>query len=289
MRLVCLLFLLPLMLAFGAELPPDFDEVRRGGAIREAFAGETIRLVCWNIERGQQFAAVGSALELLSGDLLLLQEVDLNARRSGNRNIAAEYAGRLGHDFAFAPEFLELGQRVGGADALHGQATLSRLPIKRARLIRHREQDPSWRPSRFLPRWGIFQPRYGGRVALVTEHETPRGLLVAYNLHLESRGPESLRLAQMREVLEDARRYPRNTAILIAGDLNTKRAHSPVLEAPVEAGFTAILGGEITTKRGQPLDWIFLRGPFTTSGGRVHSHIRASDHYPLTVTLIPKP
>ncbi len=272
-----------------AELPPDFNQVRQGGSASAPFAQDHIRLICWNIERGQQSDAVLAALEAQPGDLLLLQEVDSHTRRSGNRDIPAEYAARLGHAFVFAPEFLELGQRVRGADALHGQATLTRLPVTRARLLRHRDQHPGWHPKPYLPRWAIFQPRHGGRVALVTEHETPWGLFVAYNLHLESRGPESLRLAQMREVLEDARQYPGQATILIAGDLNTKQATSPVIEAPLAEGFTAILGGEITTRRGQPLDWIFLRGAFTASKGEIHRDIRASDHYPLSITLTPKP
>ncbi len=272
-----------------AELPPDFNQVRQGGSATRPFAEDHIRLICWNIERGQRFEAVLAALEAQPGDLLLLQEVDSHTRRSGNRDVAAQLAARLGLAFVFAPEFLELGQRVRGADALQGQATLTRLPVNRARLLRHRDQHPSWHPKPYLPRWAIFQPRHGGRVALVTEHETPWGLLVAYNLHLESRGPESLRLSQMREVIEDAARYPAQTAIVIAGDLNTKRTPSPVQEAAVEAGFVAILGGEVTARRGQPLDWIFLRGPFTASKAEIRRDIRASDHYPLSITLKPRP
>ena len=287
MRFASLLFCLILTPA-AAEAPPGLDELRRSGAITQPFSGPSIRILCWNIERGQRFDDVAAALAAHPADLLLLQEVDLNARRSGNRDLAAEFARRLGLESAFAAEFLELSQQVDGSPAFHGQATLSRLPVTRARLLRHREQHDSWQPKPWLPNWAIFQPREGGRLALITEHQTPEGLLVAYNLHLESRGAESLRLAQMLEVLDDARQYPPTATILIAGDLNTKRADSPVLQAPRDAGFTAVLGGEVTTKRGKPLDWIFVRGPWNPSDGRIHSEIRAADHYPLTVTLTPR-
>lgn len=284
-------FFLLLALAWpaAAQLPPDFNEIRRAGSITEPFAGPQIRLLVWNIERGQRFNAVADALVKHPADLLLLQEVDLHARRTDGRDIAAELAFRTGHEFVFAPEFLELGQRIRGADALHGQATLSSLPIRRPRLMRHQEQHPSWRPSRFLPLWGVFQPRYGGRVALITEHETAHGLLVVYNLHLESRGPDSIRVSQIQEVLEDARLYPASATILIAGDLNTKKADSPVIDTIRKAGFTTLLGGEVTTKRRQPLDWIFLRGPWTAADARIHYEIRSSDHFPLTLTLQPAP
>lgn len=285
-----LLLLLALLLPAAAQkLPPDFDEITRAGVIAEPFAGPQIRLLVWNIERGQRFRGVADVLASLPADLILLQEVDLHARRSGGRNVAADLAIRTGHEFAFAPEFLELGQRIRGAEALHGQATLARLPIRRARILRHRTQHDSWKPSRFLPQWGIFQPRLGGRLALVTEHDTPLGPLIAYNLHLESRGPSSLRLAQMREVLDDARQYPPSATILIAGDLNTKPGDTAALDAAIDAGFTPILGGAVTTRRGHALDWIFLRGPWTPSSPRIHSAIRAADHFPLTVTLSPRP
>jgi endonuclease/exonuclease/phosphatase family metal-dependent hydrolase len=287
MRFASLLFCLILVPA-AAEAPPGLDELRRSGAIAQPFSGPALRVLCWNIERGLRFNGIAAALAAQPADLLLLQEVDRNARRSGNRDLAAEFARRLGLESAFAAEFLELSQRVGGNPAFHGQATLSRLPVTRARFLRHREQHGSWRPKPWLPNWAIFQPREGGRVALITEHTMAGGLLVAYNLHLESRGPETLRLAQMLEVLSDARQYPPEATILIAGDLNTKRANSPVLKAPRDAGFTAVLGGQITTKRGQPLDWIFVRGPWTPSDGQIHSDIRAADHYPLTVTLTPR-
>jgi endonuclease/exonuclease/phosphatase family metal-dependent hydrolase len=287
MRFASLLFCLILTPA-AAEAPPGLDEMRRAGAIVQAFSGPSIRVLCWNIERGERFDEVAAALAAHPADLLLLQEVDRNARRSGNRDLAAEFARRLGLESAFAAEFLELGQRVNGRPAFHGQATLTRLPVTRARFLRHRQRHDSWRPKPWLPDWAIFQPREGGRLALITEHQSPAGLLVAYNLHLESRGPEALRLSQMREVLDDIRQYPPEATILIAGDLNTKKADSPVLQAPRDAGFTAVLGGEITTKRGQPLDWIFVRGPWSPSDGRIHSEIRAADHYPLTVTLTPR-
>jgi endonuclease/exonuclease/phosphatase family metal-dependent hydrolase len=36
---------------------------------------------------------------------------------------------------------------------------------------------------------------------------------------------------------------------------------------------------------GRRIDWAFIRGPLRASG-KVHSQVRASDHYPISFTLI---
>ena len=41
-----------------------------------------MRVVNWNIERGRQLPAIVDFLESQNADLLILQEVDLNARRT---------------------------------------------------------------------------------------------------------------------------------------------------------------------------------------------------------------
>ncbi|MCX7603204.1 MAG: hypothetical protein N2036_03930, partial [Bryobacteraceae bacterium] len=154
-------------------------EIRRGGAVRTAHAGASVRILSWNIERGIRLEEIRRFLDQRQADLILLQEADWEARRSGGHRIAAELGAALGLEWAFAPEFLELGQRIGGRDAWHGQATLSRLPIREARLFRFRAQSASWRPRPWLPAWSIFQPREGGRIALVTVHEAAGATVIA--------------------------------------------------------------------------------------------------------------
>lgn len=273
------------------DVPGRAWELRRGGSIVRPYLGGELRVLSWNIERGVQFRPVLEHLENARADLILLQEVDWEARRSGGRRIAQELGETLGMEWIFAPEFLELGQRVDGRDAWHGQATLARLAVRGARVIRFRSQTASWRPKTWLPGWAVFQPREGGRIALVTEHEAAGVPVVAYNLHLESREGEQLRIAQIREVLEDVRNQPRNAVVLIAGDFNTKTgAGSPVIREVEAAGFRRAAGGEVTTKRGQALDWIFVRGARGLAGGRVRPDVRPSDHYPVEAAVrLPAP
>jgi endonuclease/exonuclease/phosphatase family metal-dependent hydrolase len=244
-------------------------------------------VVCWNIERGERFEGIRRYLEQETPDLLMLQEADWEARRSRGRRIAEELGGLLGMEWVFAAEFRELGQRIEGRDAWHGQVTLSRLLLRSVRVLRFREQSAGWRPRPWLPQWGVFQPREGGRIALITEHDVSGVKLIVYNVHLESREGESLRLAQVREMLQDAAAQPTDAAIVAAGDFNTKTGGaSPVIREVLAAGFLVAAGGEVTTRRGQALDWIFVRGPIRASGSRVRSDVGPSDHYPVEVRLV---
>jgi len=244
-----------------------------------------LKVLSWNIERGEQFSALAAELKRLAPDVALLQEVDRQARRSGFRDVEAELAKPLGLKHIWAEEFLELGQRRSGEQAWQGQALLTQLPIVSSRALRFREQTGYWRPRWYLPNWAIFQRREGGRVAQVVELEAGGRRLAVYNVHLESHGSEDLRLAQIREVIADARRYPDDTPIVVGGDLNVRVPSPPAVAALLDAGFRKAAGGEITTIHGTALDWIFIRGPVQASEPAIHSKVRASDHFPVTVRL----
>src|SRR5580704_19288141 len=94
---------------------------------------QTIRVVNWNIDRGLRLPEVADFLEAQHADVLTLQEVDLNARRTRNRNVAEELARRLGMNYVFGREFEELTQGSRTSPAYHGQATLSRWCLKNPR------------------------------------------------------------------------------------------------------------------------------------------------------------
>ena len=251
-----------------------------------------MRVVNWNIERGLKLREITEFLASQNADLLTLQEVDLNARRTHGLNIAEEVARRLGMNYAFGREFEELTQGSRTSPAYHGQATLSRWPIAKPRIIRFQRQSGFWRPRWFLPRTSPFQERLGGRIALVTQIEFGGNQFMVYNLHLESRGDDGLRLAQLDEVLRDAQQCARNPPVLLAGDLNFDA--SKVFEdlARRRSGFRCALLPlpEATTPgsllhRGHPIDWIFVSGAIRAAKGRVHRNVNASDHYPLSVTI----
>ncbi len=133
----------------------------------------------------------------------------------------------------------------------------------------------------------LLQRRKGGRIGLVTELMNGDQLLVVYNLHLESRGDEQLRLLQLNEVLEDAKRYSPETSVIIAGDLNTKFRHSPVIPRLREAGYRSAFGErEVRTHViVGALDWVFVRGKIEFEDPRVLRGLHASDHDAIAVAL----
>jgi endonuclease/exonuclease/phosphatase family metal-dependent hydrolase len=258
----------------------------------ELLARPAIRVVNWNIERGLQLARIIDFLEAQDADLLTLQEVDWNARRTRRLNIAEEIARPLEMNYVFGREFEELTQGSRTSPAYHGQATLSRWPLVNPRVIRFRRQSGFWNPRWFLPRTEPFQERIGGRIALVTEIGGAGRGLTAYNLHLESRGNNELRLAQLEEVLQDAAKYALQSPALVAGDMNFDASDAVQGGAAERLAFRSAL--EIppppTTPRGlfqseHTIDWAFVSGAVEATLGRVHRNINASDHYPISFTI----
>ena len=255
--------------------------------------GNSIQVVDWNIDRGLQLGGVIDFLASTNADLILLQEADLNARRTHHVNVAREISQKLQLNYVFGREFLELTQGSEASPAFHGQATLSPWPLSNARIIRFRRQSNFWRPRWFLPDIEPFQERIGGRMALVTEASIGGRTVVTYNLHLESRGDDALRCSQLNECLDDARRYKSTTPIILAGDLNLDVSRSVAAKALWQAQFlsTAAKDPARTTPphslfdRGRPIDWIFTRGSGRAASLRIHSSVSASDHYPLSLKL----
>jgi len=112
-------------------------------------------------KQGQRLRLQGiiDFLKDMNADVLILQEVDINARRTHRLNIAEEIARKLQMNYAFGREFEELTQGSKASPAYHGQATLSRWRISSPRVIRFRRQSNFWRPHWFLPRVELFQER----------------------------------------------------------------------------------------------------------------------------------
>ena len=253
---------------------------------------DSIRVVNWNIDRGTHLSRVIEFLAGANADLVLLQETDLNARRTHRLNVAREIAQKLKVNYVFGREFQELAQGTSVSPAYHGQATLSRWPLSNFRIIRFQTQSNFWHSHWFLPQIAPFQERTGGRLALSTDACIAGKKIVTYNVHLESKGDDDLRCCQLDEVLRDSRRYESNTPILLAGDFNLDVSKGPAASAITQAQFqTAFAHQHVPTTpdsfldRGRAIDWIFARGPVHFSTLQVHRSVSASDHYPLSATL----
>jgi len=174
-------------------------------AIHRPSSNGVVQVVTWNIERGTAYDAILAELQRLDADVMLLQEVDWNCRRTQYRHVARDLATALDMNWVAAGEFQEIGEGRDGAPALTGQAILSRFPIEAADALRFAAQD-RWR-------WSInpVQPRRGGRIALTAR---TAGLLL-YNTHIESGGNHSIKRRQMAEILAHQSRMTDATPVLI--------------------------------------------------------------------------
>jgi endonuclease/exonuclease/phosphatase family metal-dependent hydrolase len=260
---------------------PDRVVDRRPVAIND------LKIVTWNIERGLAYESVLAALRRLDADVLLLQEVDRDCRRTEFRHVARDLAHALDMNWVAAGEFQELGEARQGTPAITGQATLSRFPIGQSEVLRFKAQD-RWR-------WSInpVQPRRGGRMALRSE----TGGLIVYNTHIESGGRDKLKRQQIGEILaHQSRTTTGGLPVIIGGDFNNGELHhSPMLRSLDAAQFADALGehkNRGATSRGSshPIDWLFVRN-LSPLRGRVVDERSASDHSPVLAEfhLIPSP
>ena len=257
----------------------------------------SLGVVDWNLDRGQHLQGIIDFLAATNADILLLQEADLNARRTHRLNIAEEIARKLQMNYVFGGEFEELVQGSKASPAYHGQATLSKWPISNPRLIRFSRQSHFWQPHWFVPRIEPFQERLGGRIALVAEINVAGSKFVTYNLHLESKSNDELRLSQLAEVLSDAARLDSQCPVIIAGDFNFDVSKDAAATAFATAGFhdavavprTATTPSHGLFESGRRIDWAFVRGPIRAGSGQVHNRVTASDHYPISFTLSASP
>jgi endonuclease/exonuclease/phosphatase family metal-dependent hydrolase len=288
MRKICLILGLTGLRVFGFMSDPWLanDEIHRivGEPARVARAGtalQNLNVVTWNIERGSAYDAVLSVLRGLDPDVVLLQEVDRDCRRTGFRHVARDLAMALDMNWVAAGEFQELGEsRAKSVPAMTGQAILSRFAIHDAAGLRFKAQD-RWR-------WSInpVQPRRGGRIAL----RARSGGVVFYNTHIESGENERLQQRQMAEIVADQAGGADETPVIIAGDFNNRPAvRSLTLRSLARASFIDALGdpaGRGPTSLGQshPIDWIFVKH-MDAARGHVVDAQAASDHSPVMAAL----
>ena len=98
-------------------------------------APKTVRAAVFNVEHGYRIREIADFLEacpeLADADILFGNEFDDGTERSGNINASRALAERLGFQYAYALEFIEL---VNPADTkgYEGNTLFSRWPIVRA-------------------------------------------------------------------------------------------------------------------------------------------------------------
>ncbi|MBP7126905.1 endonuclease/exonuclease/phosphatase family protein [Myxococcota bacterium] len=182
-----------------------------------------LRVATWNVQRGLRLEALVDTLrdhpDLRDLDALMLNEVDLGMARSRNRDVAAEVADSLGMSHVFGNSYLCLdagdpvdrlrGDAGPNTHAMHGNAILSRWPLRRACNV------PVFVTK---DKFHSGEKRLGAKRALWAEVETPLGPVVLASAHLDSVASSRQRAAQLRDLVAS---LPEGLPVVLGGDLNT--------------------------------------------------------------------
>ena len=203
---------------------------------------------------------------LKAADVWILNEVDWGVKRTQYREVVRELGETLNMNWAYGVEFLEIDSKQLGTDtfdygedeqtrqrlvenlkvdkdrlrALHGNAVLSRYPIRSARLVPFSTGYDWYKENKIRPlekgkrKAGVLigedllrEVRRGGRTTLFVDLdvlEAPGQRVTIGSTHLENRAKPKIRRKQMEELLRQIHniRHP----VIIGGDLNTTGSDS---------------------------------------------------------------
>lgn len=236
-----------------------------------------VRVTAWNIERGMRVEGVIHTLrehpDIGRSDVLLLTELDYGMARSGNRFVAREIARGLRFNYAFAPCYLALNKgsglesRVAGENeqALHGNALLSRYPLRNAHAIRLPNGKDKMRGQ---------EKRLGSQRAVVADVEHPAGSIRVVSLHLDAHSTQRHRRRQMSIVLDHLDILTPQLPVIIGGDWNTSTYNSRRALYAIAGFFRRVLmgvGHVIKNHYPHPERW-FERGLFRELEKRGYSY-----------------
>lgn len=203
---------------------------------------------------------------LKAADVWILNEVDWGVKRTEYREVVRELGQALNMNWAYGVEFVEVAPTQLGIDqfddgetneeraqlldefkvdkeklrALHGNAILSRYPIRDARLVpftlgydwykenKIRPLEKAKRKAALLVGEELLQElRRGQRMTLYVDldvPEAPGGVVTVASTHLENRTKPKVRRKQMQELLHAVKEI--KNPVVIAGDMNTTGGNS---------------------------------------------------------------
>ena len=249
-----------------------------------ARASAEVKVVSYNI-RWRGGDELRELIQLLKHDqeiggaqIIGLQEVDRDRKRTGNVNTVKLIAEELGQHYAWtAPPATKPGE-----EEETGVAILSSYPVSDVRRIVLAHEGPGGRR----------------RVAIGVTITVDGRALRVYSVHSETRISVEKKIEQLRTVLQDLAGYPQAMPAVVLGDFNSwepdavKKVSRLFLDEKFinpfpndrETFLRRILDVPISLK----LDWIWLRGLQATSYG-IDEKICLSDHWPLWVVVKAKP
>jgi endonuclease/exonuclease/phosphatase family metal-dependent hydrolase len=246
-----------------------------------AGAPAEIKIVSYNMRwrGGEELRAITKLLRddpyLGGADVIGLQEVDRNRKRSGSVAAARQMAEELGLNYAWAAapnDGTKRGDREAGEDET-GVAILSPHPLTEVtRLV--------------LPHPG---PNCQRRAAVGATVRVGDRSLRVYSVHAETRIPVERKVEQWRAVLDDLKSRGNVGRVVVLGDFNTikEKDVKAARRLFTDAGFTTPFADDEMTWEtfilALKLDWLWLRGLQPAAHG-VRRSVTYSDHYPLWLT-----
>ncbi len=190
---------------------------------------KNLKVAAFNLAAGHALADLKRIMttdpDLKDVDVWLLSEADRGCQHGDKSpHVAAELAGALKMHWVYAVEFMEVdfASAAGPVQRVceHGNAILSRYPLKNAHPIRHRAASKWYEPPAQRAQRGNAHTRLGGRVALSADVMTAKGAVRVYSLHLENSALANfVRVKQSGEVIADAQNF--TGPVVVGGDLNT--------------------------------------------------------------------
>lgn len=233
--------------------------------LSSAQAGE-LRLFSYNIHHGEgmdgklDLERIAGVIRKEKPDLVALQEVDHQVRRSGKIDQAAALGKTLGMHHAFA-KFMNLG---GGE---YGLAVLSKHPILKTHVHR-------------LPAGA--EPRVALEVVVMVQ-----GKKVSFaSIHLDW-AKEPLRVAQLKAL--DKALAGRKHPVFVVGDFNAEPGSETMKLAAASSFVVPKTGNKLTWPANKPnveIDYVLVRGmPGVKAECRVGEEKVASDHRPVIAII----
>jgi endonuclease/exonuclease/phosphatase family metal-dependent hydrolase len=257
-----------------------------------------LRIVEWNVERGNQLDKSIRLMKKINADVWLLNETDLYGTNSGGVVVGREIARALGYSYYTGIEFYErLAERRGTS----GNSIISRYPLTNTRSldipIMAEDGGHDWSTDE-------AEPRCGSRTALgasieVTGASGAKQTVNLVGLHTENKSNKKVRLAQFDYVVKTLVKPGEPT--IVAGDLNTV--------SPFEGGamrdeikkdgqfFDCSRGDDRTTFSAAVIvnlriDWMLLQGAGVldcpVNSYDVRGNDGSSDHKPVVTEMTVK-
>lgn len=240
-----------------------------------ASTGKELRVMTYNIHHANppskngyiDVAAVAKVIKEQHPDLVALQEIDVNTKRSG-LNEAAQLASQTGMNFYFA-------KAIDYDGGFYGIAVLSKFPLLNGRTIA-------------LP----TLPSTNGepRVLAVAEAKISDNKTILFaSTHLDAQRDDQNRLAQIRVIVDSLSKL--NGPIIIGGDFNATPESEVIKIFDQHFTRTCITGCGNTIPQINPkktIDFIGFRGDdkLKVISHKVVDERYASDHLPVVATIV---